>query len=339
MAASRGVLGAVLALVPLLAGCASDGTPPATSPSAFETGCAAPCLARNGTVAPPTWQVGDWWNFTSLTGAGSFSHVVTEDLGAAWFLDTDNPGSAFRNAVSDTSYLGPVRKADLAGSQGDGRVEYLKWPLADDASWTTTWDGLRMDLHGRFIADRPRAGPAAPWAYHVEARHGNGTLYASYSYVPTAGWFRNATFHGADGRPEFGFELARHGQDYPGTVTRWKVRPVVDWEGPFTAGQATSWDVEANATDVYAEWRFTCGSGAVAAAFGRSVVPAQDAGHTTQGACPIDEQGAGVVGVPAVVVGASETWGASVSGAPGTTGGFQLRVWVRERVDLAVTRG
>jgi hypothetical protein len=52
-------------------------------------------------------------------------------------------------------------------------------------------------------------------------------------------------------------------------------------------------------------------------------------GHTSQGACPIADHGAGSLGSPQPPPAGPETWGASLSGTPATDGQYVLQVWVR----------
>src|SRR5437868_1566344 len=100
-----------LLTVLLLSGCAGSGPTSSTT-----TAATAP--AATG-LAVPVLHVGDWWNFTSPTGA--LSYVVSGESATEYTFDTDSSSLAFFNAQSDVSTLGPIRKADLAGSQGDGR--------------------------------------------------------------------------------------------------------------------------------------------------------------------------------------------------------------------------
>ncbi|MFO1534264.1 MAG: hypothetical protein ABR586_01220, partial [Thermoplasmatota archaeon] len=92
-------LAAALLLASLaLAGCV--GREPATTTSAQ----AATGRAQPHGLLPPVLHVGDWWNFTTATGA--LSYVVSADAGDDYTLDTDDAGLAFYDARTDVSTLG-----------------------------------------------------------------------------------------------------------------------------------------------------------------------------------------------------------------------------------------
>ncbi|MES2154258.1 MAG: hypothetical protein V4510_03905 [bacterium] len=326
----------VLAVI-VLAGCAGGGQPPGASCATCPAGTTLDS-SGNWTLAPPAWHVGDWWNFTGTLGGGSFSHIVTAETAAEWFLDTDNPSSAFRNTQSDTSYLGPIRKSDLAGSQADDRVEYLKWPLVQNATWTTKWDHTSMNLKGRFVVNvGPKPQDDGLPAYYVEARQLNGTLYASYAFTPALGWFRNVTFYDGHGVPQFAFALANFGHNYPGTYVRWRTQSVADVSGALTDAPTTgNFDVPLNATDVYAVIALDCVSGTAMIGVDPLPVATSIAGVDPRGTggggdpCPATFHFTGSVGPPkAPPQGGAEAWGYVVVGGPATVGTYSLRVLIR----------
>ena len=65
-------------------------------------------------------------------------------------MDTAAPDRAFQDAREDVSRLGPQRKSDLAGSQGDDRVQFFQWPLVDGKSWSTRWDHQPVTITATF---------------------------------------------------------------------------------------------------------------------------------------------------------------------------------------------
>src|SRR5690349_2278920 len=123
---------ALAPLLPLLllalAGCAGSDAPAADEADGgdglpMEHG--AHGSADAGThLLVPEWAVGDFWTMSSPQG-GTFTYAVSADAGADWVMDTDNLDNAFFDARGDISFLGKVRKLDLAGSQGTTRVEFL----------------------------------------------------------------------------------------------------------------------------------------------------------------------------------------------------------------------
>lgn len=301
------------------------------SPSCGTPDCALPATQAKATLGLPVWHVGDWWNYTvSLGGRSAFTHVVSADHGDEWFMDTDNPTSAFHDLQQDTSYLGPIRKSDIAGSQGTDRIAYMQWPLADNKTWTTQWDGTTKTVKAHRI-------DAAH--YLMEARNGDGTAYAHYVYDADVGWFRNVTFHNEiPGLPEFSFQLSAWGHNYPGTVARWHLQTIADLAGDLAAPPASgNFDVPLNATDVWAAISVSCTSGTAILGVAPLPVATSIAGTDPRGAgmggspCPQSGNFTGSAGAAKAPPqgGSSETWGYSVAAAPGTVGTYVMKILVR----------
>ena len=141
-------------------------------------------------ILAPTWEVGQWWTLESAQASAPFTHVVSGEAGEDWILDTDSADIAFFDARYDISFLGPVRKADLAGSQGSARVEFLRFPLQAQLNWSTTWDDLPMRIHVKSVEDGEG---------RLTAMHENGTMYAQYTYSARQAYFTVFTFFEADG--------------------------------------------------------------------------------------------------------------------------------------------
>lgn len=185
-----------------LAGCTdrpSDAgtTPEGPPPSAIEV---------------PTWSVGDHWIYRTLGPdgqAGSVTIVVTAEEGGDYVVDTNERTTAYFHATDEISYLGKVRKADLAGSQGSDRVQYFEFPLEVGKTWTTPWDGERVSVEVKHV----EAGEA-----HMEATLG-GTLFADYRYAD--GFLGSIQFHDENGTPTYLMELDGQGSDFTGTVYRY----------------------------------------------------------------------------------------------------------------------
>jgi hypothetical protein len=171
--------------------------------------------------APAAWQHGQWWRYREHSADGSFdvrdTRVVTDDLSAAWRVDTDNVQISYFDALADVSTVGPVRKADLAGQQG-GPVEFFRWPLVVNNTWPMTLDRQPLQVTVTAIAPSTFAGKAVTLA-QFDATAG-GKPYAHYTYIPEAGWFGTLQFFGPDGKATFGVDLEAWGQDYKGSVVR-----------------------------------------------------------------------------------------------------------------------
>lgn len=307
---------APFALLPvlLLAGCSGK------EPAAEEDG-AAPLAshdAHGGSAAgthllAPTWSLGDYWTLSSPQG-GTFTHAVSADQGDDWVVDTDNADTAFFDALGDISFLGKVRKADLAGSQGSARVEFLRFPLQDNLSWSTTWDGAPTMIHVQSVAD----GKA-----ELLAMRADGTTYAQYTYSDKARYFTRFAFYDPEGMA-VGFEwsLQTSGSNFGGQLVRWSVAELFATSGAIPTGTAKNFPVEPGFTDIHVSATLDCTAGAVAVAVGPPTGPAEDRGYAAQGACPLADQDAYSVEAPTE----QEQWGAFVSGSPATTGTLELRV-------------
>lgn len=312
---------AIVAVV-LLAGCSGSGEPEADDPMApMHTGPHG-ANAAGGHLLAPEWAVGDYWTLSSEQG-GTFKHVVSGDSGADWTMDTDNPDIAFFDAQGDISFLGKVRKSDLAGSQGTSRVEFLRFPLQSNMSWTTTWDGNPTMIHVGEVAD----GKA-----EVMAMRADGTTYATYTYDAEAGYFSRFTFYAPDGTT-VGFEwaLQASGSSFSGDLVRWSLTELFSSHGAIPTGTTQNFQVEPGFTDVYISAALSCTAGGVSIAVGPFTGPAEDRGYSALGPCPIDANDAYPVAAPT----AAEQWGAVINGAPTTAGTLELTVWGRTQTLFA----
>ncbi|HUR25230.1 MAG TPA: hypothetical protein VM327_04345 [Candidatus Thermoplasmatota archaeon] len=312
-----------VALLPvlLLAGCLGAGPDAPETATSEGTASAGPHgeHAAGVHLLAPEWAVGDYWTMQSPQG-GQFTNAVSGESGTDWTMDTDNPDTAFFDAVSDISFLGKVRKADLAGSQGDARVEFLKFPLTAGMSWTTTWDGAPTMIHVGEVAD----GKA-----EVTAMRADGSTYAKYTYSDEAGYFSHFAFYSPDGST-VGYEwtLQKSGSGFTGQLVRWTLAELFAASGPIPQGQSGMFTVEPGFTDIYVTAALDCQTGAVAIAAGPPTGPAEDRGYTAQGPCPLQDFDAYPLTAPTQ----QEQWGGIVTGAPMTTGTLELHFYGRTQV-------
>ncbi|MFA5943327.1 MAG: hypothetical protein WC876_02550 [Candidatus Thermoplasmatota archaeon] len=313
-----------LLLVPmlLLAGCAgsdasTDDGSPAVSPGA------------NGEhdvlthILAPEWAIGNYWTLQSPQG-GTFTHVVSGEAGDDWTMDTDNPDIAFFDAQGDISFLGKVRKADLAGSQGSSRVEFLRFPLQANLTWTTSWDGAPTTISVVKVAD----GKA-----DLKATRADGTTYADYTYSDKAGYFSRFVFYDATGTA-VGFEwsLQTSGAAFGSPLVRWSLTELFAFHGAIPAGQGGTFLVDPGFTDVYLSTALNCTAGAVTIAIGPPTGPAENRGFSGVGPCPLLVVDDYAVSAPT----AAEQWGVLINGVPGaTTGTFDIVVHGRVLVEFA----
>jgi hypothetical protein len=315
---------AALALTCLLLSGCSGG--PKGGGSASQTSTAGGAHGDHDAAAhllAPEWKLGDSWTMESPQG-GTFTHAVSKDAGDDWVVDTDNADTAFFDAQGDISFLGKVRKSDLAGSQGDKRVEFLRFPLAAGLNWTTTWDGNPTMVHVADVKD----GKAS-----LMAMRADGTKYAEYTYSDQARYFSHFAFYDGDGK-QVGYEWTlRSSGPFAGTLVRWTLTPLYNVSGPIAqGGQASTFPVQPGFGDIWVQADLECTAGAVAIAAGPPTGPSDMRGYSQQGACPLVDHSAYAVTAPA----ANENWGAFVTSAPTTAATFDLQIIGRVQAQFKV---
>lgn len=227
----------------------------------------------------PNWTVGDSWMAGGADGS-TFSLVVSGDAGADWVMDTDNEDLAFADARFDVSFLGKIRKSDLAGSQGGDRIEFLRFPLTQDLTWTTTWDGQPITI----LAAKVQGGKA-----EMEARRADGTLYAQYTYGATERYFTAFKFFEADGQTEqYAWTLHHAAPGFTGDLVRYELATLLETTSTAGAGTASTFSVEPGATDLHVSVAVTCSTGAVSVTIGPPDGFVSERGFAATGPCPIN---------------------------------------------------
>lgn len=301
-----------------LAGCSDDGSgDERTDPTLSSTlGAATGADAR----ALPTWAVGDYWVYTNGEGTES-DFIVTADQGADWFLDTSSADTAFFNARNDVSRLGPVRKDDLAGSQGTDRVEFFRWPLAGGETWKTRWDGQDVTVKAR---------DAGNGVFAFAASNATGLFY-SYTYDARLRWFGEINRHAADGSVDFSLKQKSNGHDFAGTIVRWNLAEVASGAGGAGTTAAMNFEVPAGTTDIWAEYSFTCTGAAGWSFFVQPVNPGLAAQQGDMGFGPCAQ--VDVVG-PVQEAPQPGTWVYVVS-VGGETVQYRFTILLRTRQDIA----
>lgn len=252
----------------IFAGCASqgDGGPPAGD----DDGTAGTGDGSAVLTAPAAWAVGDHWTY-QISGEEiedrEASFVVADATDAEFVVETTDRGVAFFDARDDTteiSYLGDQSRGTRAGSQGDARVEYWRWPLELNASWTTTWDGEERTVRVVGVGDTTA---------ELVSRGPEGDLHARYTYDAEAGWFGEARFFD-DGTETFAMELVDFGANFSETYVIAELTTVLEanwtgndggsWEGTVGAGAEDFWYQVSYAVDgpgdVGLGWSWTNGT-------------------------------------------------------------------------------
>lgn len=260
-------------------------------------------------IAKPEWQVGDWWTFDSTFGSQTIA--ITADNGDTWTVDTDAVSFAFfHSTFEEISYLGHIRKDDLAGSQEGTPVKYFDWPLEHGKTWTTQWDGLDFDMVAH-VADERIA--------HIVAT----TDDREYSMVYDAqvGWFTEFSFMDADGTETGRMDLTDSGSGFTGELIRVDAEVVSEetYEGATDQGMGLWGELDADDADAYLNLNAACGTGQFVFAVGTVQALAEtgvatgtfeNQGHTIQSACPNEYGFSGVIGE---APGNGDTWGDLIS--------------------------
>lgn len=273
----------------------------------------------------PRWSVGDHWTFSS-DAFGSFQLVVTREDGKDWIVDTTHEGVAFREARSDLSFVGPVRKGDLAGSKAGNPVAFFDWPLEEGKTWTTSWGSSEVTVSVERVDD----GTA-----HLVARK-EGQVTAEYTYDAEAGTFGSMRVVGGNGTAELTMELTDHGSGFGGTALRWSLSEAFAHEATFGGGphrQGGSFEVPAGATDIWVRLQADCPSGFLDFGLGPNPAQVVTHGYLNSAPCPrtadvaeavVEEPGQG-------------TWGYGVHGSsPAGQASYDTTVYVRTLQEVSV---
>lgn len=207
-----------LAVLATITGCITDEAAPSAEVTAAALDLAQPAAPAvavvNLTDAAPLWLVGDAWAIRSDDGAGNTENsvlVVTRADADAYTLETTSATVAGFDAMFDVSYVGRIRASDLAGAQQGNPIEFFRFPLADGATWTTTWDGLEIALTAT-------AAPAISTAVGTQPGFtivgtADGAPYVEYDYVPALRWWSHLQFAAG-----YGFRVERAMTNWTGEV-------------------------------------------------------------------------------------------------------------------------
>lgn len=265
----------------------------------------------------PTWNVGDMWEYR--TTGGTLKLAVTSDDGAAYTLDTNNTNIAFFEDQFDISYVGPIGKAHLSGKQGSTDVQYMNFPLHHNKEWTTTWDGLQMDMVSHDNEDG---------TFHIGA-YVDGVRINQYQYSNITKFWDWISFGDQNGTETFRMDLISYQKGWTGELIRVDASKFSEYNdvGASVGGAA---DVED--ADFYLQVGYSCEIGAYNIAIGPaesipSIVtndPSSD-GFSDQGQCPVQAGFAGVVSTTPT----EGNWGHAIVGLDNVQGTLWLREFTR----------
>ncbi|HUR25231.1 MAG TPA: hypothetical protein VM327_04350 [Candidatus Thermoplasmatota archaeon] len=238
------VLG-VAVLIGGLSGCAGGG---GNAPGVDATSATSGGAGMGAALTKPDWAVGDAWTYDF--NGDSTAYVITSQTSSDWIMETDSAERSFSDLRQDVSRLGPQRKSDLAGSQGQERVEFFRWPLEAGKTWTTTWDHLDVAIQVTDVSQ-----DVAKLEAHLA---GDGSLAYRYTYDAGQRWFGDLRHFAPDGSELVHLALKEASHDWTGTIVRWDLAVVNASQGTGAATVGGPVDIPAGTTDVWAEYHFTC---------------------------------------------------------------------------------
>lgn len=315
-----------VALAASLAGCMGGEEPPAASDDGSQAEEEA-----NATLAAPTWEIGDWWTWD--TGQqGEVTLVVTGEDGGDWIVGTTNEAVAFFHARFPVSYLGEVRKADLAGSQPDTRVAFFDWPLEAGKTWTTTWDGVERTI----TVDRVEDGTA-----HLTATQ-DGRPAVTYTYDAERGSFGELVFLDANGTETFAMEPQASGSSFEQPAVRWQLAQALDEAGTIGAEPESfgfGFEVPEEATDLWLDLQLACpGTGTYHVSFGPSgdAQTTESSSYENRDVCPAE---ANVTSVVVEEPAPGSYRGGFTATSPQAEGAYGITLYVRTLLEVPVGEG
>lgn len=143
------------AAVLLLSGCAGTDEPEtvpsgsaATSPSTGAGNSTDSLFNPDGSAELPTWQVGDWWEYSVKYDSGesyTAKVVVYSEDGGNYLITSDSKDLLMRSAFDHYPTFGPVKKTNLDHVVHGVDVPFLKFPMR-----VQTWEQPYRDFTGAF---------------------------------------------------------------------------------------------------------------------------------------------------------------------------------------------
>lgn len=157
--------------------------------------------------APPTWEVGDWWTVeisSPLVGESfTVTRVVTGTEAGDYLVGMPKDAWDERALIVHTPGFGGVGQEDLGFEVHDVRFQPVHFPLTDDTTWETQYEGDPVEANVTVNADG-----TATIEYCCERE-----IQATYD--PSIGALSTFSLDGGF----IAYDVIDHGADYEGVVT------------------------------------------------------------------------------------------------------------------------
>lgn len=208
---------AVLFVLLLLSGCSGGSKGPATSPTL--TGTHTPTATLGVTTDLPNWVPGQSWTYAvEIPGIPTtrFKMMVAEDQDELWIVATDNRTKALHHALYSTNpVLGRITKVALSPFQSGEPVEMFRFPLSDQAVWTSAFFGESMDFEAVYDDAVATLPDVFLPGYQITAKGDSGARVL-YNYVEAVQWFSDFQYFDAAGTKQIHLSLQQFGETYRG---------------------------------------------------------------------------------------------------------------------------
>lgn len=106
-------------------------------------------LETSGLHAPPQWEIGDWWTVEVSTplieDTVTVTRVVTGTEAGDYLVGMPKDAWDERGLILHVPGLGGVRQEDLSFEVHDARFQPVQFPLTNETTWTTAYEGDPVD--------------------------------------------------------------------------------------------------------------------------------------------------------------------------------------------------
>jgi hypothetical protein len=176
----------------------------------------------NDTAQAPAWRVGQWWSWRLETQAydeeAEVATVVLSDDGPTYSVGTPDPDAAAHVYPFHLIPIGDIDRSNLAWQAHGLPVEFLRFPLEDNATWTTdmwAFQGAEVVVRQANVT-----GPSGPHdGFRIDMSYpGGGGLIASADWSPAEAQFVRVSSYFGGPEPFASAILLDSGDNADGTA-------------------------------------------------------------------------------------------------------------------------